>query len=307
MPFFVHRFISDFAMLTQQECIGSDLIYSLTPASMLTVMDRVPICFIEDVLLQLERLQVSSYGKFPQYPSIWGKVAARKCFRISATLAVFLVSKKEAVFYVTSNNKFVPLGDLEEFTVEVIQIYKSGQPTKDCYPMTKANLQLLQKHLRRGYPCGLTFDANFSGVALVEQLCLAPSRLTELQILNCQLLPTEILTQNINRGTLRCLLCSNGVHVTNEFFPVLLRFVASEQFEKLNFDSSSGPVSSRICLMGVINAFLSTPRRKKFSFVIPRLYEDCCSHLTTEDVQERVSVHFHPTKPLFYIYPSTIL
>uniref|UniRef100_A0A1I7YXB7 Glycosyltransferase family 1 protein n=1 Tax=Steinernema glaseri TaxID=37863 RepID=A0A1I7YXB7_9BILA len=273
-------------------------------------MDRVPLRFIEEVLLLLDSIPYW-IRKTLHYPSTWGKVAARRGVKEQVRVNVYL--SQEPVFSLWTShagtNMPVPLEDLEQFVIRDIFIYKENRVWREeRHPLNKKNFQLLQRHLRRGYPCYLALHANFSGISYLEQLCLAPSRVTHFSFDGLDPfdlpLPTEILTQNIDRGALRCLVCSNGVHVTNEFFPVILRFVASEQFEHLMFASSSGPVSSKVFLEGAIDAFLSRPRRKQFWFVISERYRDICGRLMGEDVREEVGVEFRRTRTLLSVCPA---
>uniref|UniRef100_A0A1I8AC27 Proteasome assembly chaperone 1 n=1 Tax=Steinernema glaseri TaxID=37863 RepID=A0A1I8AC27_9BILA len=257
-------------------------------------MDRVPLLFVQEVLLLLDRTH-NLYRNIPQYPSTWGSVADRRGVKRHTCVTVYL--RKNPVFSIWTSRTAVPvpvpLKYLDHYPVEEIQISKkSEQGMRICHPMTKANLQLLQRHFRRGHPCELTVCANFIGVAPVEQLFSTLSRLTELYLHNRKAVPMEILTQSIHRGTLSRLICSIDVHVSEEFLPVLLRFVASEQFEVLAIASSSGPVSSEVFLKEAIDAFLSRPRRKKFSFFILERHRDLCGRLTEEDVREKVKVVF---------------
>uniref|UniRef100_A0A1I7YX95 Mab-21 domain-containing protein n=1 Tax=Steinernema glaseri TaxID=37863 RepID=A0A1I7YX95_9BILA len=266
-------------------------------------MDRVPLCFIEEVLLLLEIQKPLFSCDTLQYPSTWGRVSASKGVREQAVLDVYFESNKEPFFEVFSSGP-VPLEDLDQYVLRRIAIREeSGVLTEDRHPLNKENFQLWRRHLRKGHPCTLALLANFSGVSLVEQLCLAPSRVTNFYFSRHLPLPTKLLTQSIHRGTLRWLICSS-VHVTKEIFPVLLRFVASEPFEKFKLTCSTGPVSSRVVLEGAIDAFLSRPRRKQLSFVISERYRDFCGRLTGEDLREKVEVEFRCTRTLLHVCPS---
>uniref|UniRef100_A0A1I8AKX5 FBD domain-containing protein n=1 Tax=Steinernema glaseri TaxID=37863 RepID=A0A1I8AKX5_9BILA len=272
----------------------------ISASSFQIAMDRVPRRFIEEVLLHLEYLFAPR--KLPKYPSTWGRVAAKKGARKLAHLEVFL--EPEKVFYLKScREKPLPFEDLDQFVLEGIAIHKEGGWKKeDRHPMTKANFQLLKKHLRKGHPCYLDLFADFKSSPLVEKLCLAPSRVSSFYLGKANVaLPTERLTRIIHRGTLSCLTCYD-VRVTKEFFPVLLRFVASEKFEKLSIASSSGPVSNEVFLKGVIDAFLSRPRKMHFSFVISKRYRNICGRLTGEVLREKIEVDFQHTRTLLSMH-----
>uniref|UniRef100_A0A1I8A4F8 Uncharacterized protein n=1 Tax=Steinernema glaseri TaxID=37863 RepID=A0A1I8A4F8_9BILA len=261
-------------------------------------MDRVPLRFVEEVLLQLDT-------KDSLYPSFWGKVAERKRPRKHARILVYFEPNTEGRFSVRSTTSLRPvaLEDLDQFVLVSIHIREGfGQRTEGQYPLTKSNLKLLQRHLRRGHPCDLSLFEDLERASLVEQLCLAPSRLTRIYLFKHQPLPTAILTRNIELGTLRSLNCPSGVIVTQEVVPAVLRFVASENFKSLLLPQMSGEASKESFVKGVIDAFLSRPRRQKFEFNVSERYKRVCAPLAGEGMRGKVYVNFNSAKNLLQIY-----
>uniref|UniRef100_A0A1I8ACL2 Glycerophosphodiester phosphodiesterase n=1 Tax=Steinernema glaseri TaxID=37863 RepID=A0A1I8ACL2_9BILA len=250
-------------------------------------MDRVPLLFIEEVLLQLDSTPYW-IRKTLHYPSTWGKIAAKRGVKEQARVNLYL--RQEPVFSIwsfhTGIKTPVPFEDLDQFVLEGVTISKEEGQGR---PLTKANLQLLQRHLRRGYPCSLILKADFRGT-IAEQLCLAAPQVVSIQM-NSQVSPSvEILTRSIERGTLRTLWCTSAVRLTKKLFPVLLKLVASEQFKFLRIARSSGAISNEACLTGVINALLGRPRRQKFTFYVAQRYENLCSRLVGDDVRVNVEI-----------------
>uniref|UniRef100_A0A1I8A507 FTH domain-containing protein n=1 Tax=Steinernema glaseri TaxID=37863 RepID=A0A1I8A507_9BILA len=251
-------------------------------------MDRVPLRFIEEVLFCVERRPYWT-REIPKYPSIWGRVAEREGIRNTAKIHVHFSRNNEAIFSVlsTSTGEETPvaLEDLQQFVLEIIEIDEA---------------MIIE---------GMHLDANiddFSGVPLVERFCLTPSRVTEIRLDKRLPLPIELLTRSIEQGTLRRLECEFSVHVTEELFQVLLRFVASERFQRLSFYRSSGPVSNETFLRGAIDVFLSRKRRQIFKIHVPELYHNVCKRLTEGDTWENVEVHFLPTRNLLRIASNVL-
>uniref|UniRef100_A0A1I8A4Z9 Mitochondrial ribonuclease P protein 1 n=1 Tax=Steinernema glaseri TaxID=37863 RepID=A0A1I8A4Z9_9BILA len=258
-------------------------------------MDRVPILFIKEVLLQLE--QPCHVKEIPQYPSTWGKVASRKVVRKPAELEVYYAANKEPVFFLRTSGPSSPLAleDLEQFALESIAIRKKRY-FDDIYtlpyPLTKANIQLLQKHLQRGHPCRL-LSVDVNGLPLLKQLCcLAPSRITHIYVKKNQPLPTEVLTQSVERGTLCHLNCAYSINMTQDTFMVLKKFVASKNFDSLILTTFHGSLSEVTFIEGVVDAFLSRPRRQQFNFFASEHYEKLCGLLEEQAKQDKVDVYY---------------
>uniref|UniRef100_A0A1I8A5Y8 Uncharacterized protein n=1 Tax=Steinernema glaseri TaxID=37863 RepID=A0A1I8A5Y8_9BILA len=265
-------------------------------------MDSVPILFIEEVLFQLE--QPSHVKEIPRYPWTWGRVADRKVVKKKVTIVIYQEPNKESSFRLEPANAPIivlepapPLENLEQFALETITIYNKrrferADTRNRRYPLNQENFQLLQRHFRRGHPCDLSLFADFQGAPLVNQLCLAPSRVTKI-FLNNETLPTDILTRSIERGTLRNLTC-NATRLTQELFPVVFKFVASENFRSLIFSQLHGEVSNETFVEGLVDAFLSGPRRQLFHFFVNERYRNLFGRLKGKDMWKKVDFHCSP-------------
>uniref|UniRef100_A0A1I7Z2N1 Glyco_tran_10_N domain-containing protein n=1 Tax=Steinernema glaseri TaxID=37863 RepID=A0A1I7Z2N1_9BILA len=69
------------------------------------------------------------------------------------------------------------------------------------------------------------------------------------------------------------------VRITKKLFPFLLRFVSSESAEYLRLTRSSGAVSNRTYLKGVLDALQSSSRRQKFNFHVAKRDLSFCLRL----------------------------
>uniref|UniRef100_A0A1I8ADC5 RNA-directed DNA polymerase-like protein n=1 Tax=Steinernema glaseri TaxID=37863 RepID=A0A1I8ADC5_9BILA len=228
-------------------------------------MDRVPIRFIEEVVLQL----VDNYCFMDrEYPSIWGRVAS-KLTRKKAYLHLYLKSKEQAYFYVDDyDRKQVELDRIGQFIIVNIKVEDKKNKGWDIFnppkfhPLTKKNFQLLQNLIRKPFPCFLGFDFQTDPIhPLVQRLCLAIPRVVKLYFNSQVPLSMDILTRSIERGTLSDLSCHTDV--TKETLPVLLRFMASEKMNELMVFRSRGcsqSVSYETLFDAVVDAILNKER-----------------------------------------------
>uniref|UniRef100_A0A1I7ZSN3 EAL domain-containing protein n=1 Tax=Steinernema glaseri TaxID=37863 RepID=A0A1I7ZSN3_9BILA len=259
-------------------------------------MDRVPILFIEEVMLQFELIP-----SFLEGTPLWASIADSKRSRKGVFLYVYLVNDKEAVFSVLNFAFPEPLVNLVQFGISYITIMdgNKGMLTDSRFHLlTKTNFKLLRNCLRRGHPCTMHFDViQRKNHPLVQKLCWAASRITKISFSGQTCLPIEALTRILERGTLRVLESSNFFNVTHEALPFLLKFVASEHMTYFCIDiATNSPVSYNALLSGVVDAFLSVERGRRF-----RLEVDCgtsgiCERLGELVMEGKVSIVYSSIK-----------
>uniref|UniRef100_A0A1I7ZQN5 F-box domain-containing protein n=1 Tax=Steinernema glaseri TaxID=37863 RepID=A0A1I7ZQN5_9BILA len=236
-------------------------------------MDRVPNCFIEEVLLLLdyERYGCSGDAEVKRLPSIWGQIVNSKRPKEYARLDVYLRNDKEAFFLVWNRGKFLKLPNLEQFTISQMFIWDGHEGVSDgsvYHPLKETNFKLLRRQLARGHAFTMCLESKGSH-ALVDRLRLVPPRIVELKVFNLLPSSVEALTRSVDRGTLRSLESFGCLTVTHEHLQVLLNFVASEQLEHFSFKISvRSPVSYSAVLTEVVNAFLSRNRAHRFKFIV---------------------------------------
>uniref|UniRef100_A0A1I8A5W2 BTB domain-containing protein n=1 Tax=Steinernema glaseri TaxID=37863 RepID=A0A1I8A5W2_9BILA len=202
-------------------------------------MNRVPIIFIEEVILQIER-GAGWTGKLHEtylLSSNWGRIACSKMFAPKAGLNIEFKPNKEAVFSIISSyGEPVALEDLGEVLFEHIII--GNRIDRHIHPLTDTNLKLLQKHFRKGYPCEVSVWNKYYNQPLIKKLCLAPSRITLLKFVASE----KLLSLDI------CIL-------------------------------EGSPVSYETLLNGLIDALLSKESEDDFSFYTYEGYEGLCDRL----------------------------
>uniref|UniRef100_A0A1I7ZWX8 Uncharacterized protein n=1 Tax=Steinernema glaseri TaxID=37863 RepID=A0A1I7ZWX8_9BILA len=236
-------------------------------------MDRVPICFIEEVLLQIsyKLCGPTSHGEHHKLPCIWGRIAKRKPVKETVGLHLCFVSEKEAHWNVWRHktSESVPLANLGHFTISHIVIWgRSMEGYRRCDLLTETNFKVLRKYLRTGLSCIIIFSAKKRcDHPLVRKLCLAPTRVTRIELFKPTPIQLEILTQSVTRGTLRSFEFPFHLNVTNELLHVLLEFVASVQIEEFSlYVALKSPISYETVLSRVAEAFLSRERAQRFKF-----------------------------------------
>uniref|UniRef100_A0A1I8ACU5 Tudor domain-containing protein n=1 Tax=Steinernema glaseri TaxID=37863 RepID=A0A1I8ACU5_9BILA len=267
-------------------------------------MDRVPICFIEEVVLQLEK---TPYSKDRKYPSIWGEVANKKLTRERAYLHLYLKSKEQAYFCVyDGNNEQLELDRIGQFVFVDIKVtddldedWNTGELPK-YHPLTKKNFQLLQNVILKPFPCSLELYLHTNPThPLVQRLFLAIPRVAEVRLKSQVPLSMDTVTQSIERGTLKYFSCYYiDIYLTHEMLSVFLRFVASEQMNQFEITlSDDSPVSYEALLNGVIDAVL---RRKRGCRIgVDKRYGHLCARL--EEETARVKVLYDPDDNCLYV------
>uniref|UniRef100_A0A1I8ABJ3 DUF3786 domain-containing protein n=1 Tax=Steinernema glaseri TaxID=37863 RepID=A0A1I8ABJ3_9BILA len=224
-------------------------------------MDRVPIRFIQEVLLQLEENQFLD-TQDRKYPSIWAEVANKKRTREGADLLIYLTFEEEVLFCVFDDDGPVELDRIGQFVLDNVFVEDLGEQEEhdwiweieELYPVTKKNFHLLHSLIRKPFPCHLEFNFQTDPIdPLVQRLCLAIPWVAGLRLNSQMPLSMDILTRSVERGTLKYLFCH--VDVTVLLLPVLLRFVASEKMDKFEATpSDDSPISYEALLNGVIDA-----------------------------------------------------
>uniref|UniRef100_A0A1I7YKN9 FBD domain-containing protein n=1 Tax=Steinernema glaseri TaxID=37863 RepID=A0A1I7YKN9_9BILA len=253
-------------------------------------MDAVPVCFIEEVVLQLERLNNSIKGpqEVSKLSSIWGRITKL------AVLEVYLSRRKLAVFSLKCDEEPVAVEELGQITIQRIEILDNIGYELDCHPLTKANFELLRKSPWRNYPCELSIrysGANYHPV--VDQLCLMPSRVTKFKVFSYITLPRKPLARIMENGNLRSFECYSGLYLTADLLPLLLKFVASKDLSHFTVViGKSSPVSCETFINGMIDAFLSRERTKPFRFCVGERYEHLCGRFTGTSMAEKVEASF---------------
>uniref|UniRef100_A0A1I7ZAR6 Maelstrom domain-containing protein n=1 Tax=Steinernema glaseri TaxID=37863 RepID=A0A1I7ZAR6_9BILA len=254
-------------------------------------MDRVPICFIEEVLLQLED---TPRFKNRKYPSIWGEVADKKLTRKNADLHIYLESKEKVFFCVYDDDGPVGLDRIGQFVLENIEFEDildedwNATELPKFHPLTKKNFQRLHNVFRKPFPCSLELDFQTDPIhPLVQRLCLAIPRVAELRLASQVPLCMDILTRSIERGTLRFLCCQ--VDVTQEMLPVLLKFVTSEKMDKFEAKpSDDSPISYETLLNVIVDAVLT--RKRGCRVLVADRCRHLCDRLNEEVMREKVKV-----------------
>uniref|UniRef100_A0A1I7ZFG2 F-box domain-containing protein n=1 Tax=Steinernema glaseri TaxID=37863 RepID=A0A1I7ZFG2_9BILA len=249
-----------------------------------TAMDAVPVCFIKEVVLLLER--GTSYIRGPQevakLSSLWGRISNL------AVLKVYLSSNGQAVFTVDLDDR--PLvWKLEDFKLEQrvfrrIELWNDEGHAlfhMDCHPFTEETFKLLRSSHWRDYPCEIAIrytEENYQ--PLVDQLCLMPSRVTTLRICSDVRLPMQLLTRIMTSGNLRTFYCHSRLHLPAELLPLLLKFIASKELNHFTAVlERNSPVPCEILITETIDAFLSRERTKPFRFCVGERYEHLCGRL----------------------------
>uniref|UniRef100_A0A1I8AEF7 F-box domain-containing protein n=1 Tax=Steinernema glaseri TaxID=37863 RepID=A0A1I8AEF7_9BILA len=261
-------------------------------------MDCVPICFIEEVLLQLEENQFYLICKFS---SIWGEITDKELSRGRAYLHLYIESKGKAYFCVDdAHQKSVELDRIGQFVITYIDVEDvDGQEDEEdwnwllskLHPLTKKNFQLLLNFIRKPFPCYLALDFQTDPIhPLVQRLCLDLPRIAELVLLSQGSLSMDILTRSIERGTLSNLFCY--INVTQKVLPALFKFVAFEKMEELYVDHSDDcPVSYETLLNGIIDAVQSRKRGCRIS--VDERYRHLCARLEEETARQKVTVRYY--------------
>uniref|UniRef100_A0A1I7ZQ87 Rad60-SLD domain-containing protein n=2 Tax=Steinernema glaseri TaxID=37863 RepID=A0A1I7ZQ87_9BILA len=236
-------------------------------------MDRVPVAFIEEVLLMID--YVSHWvkaGEAKKLSSNWGEMAKRKSSKKEVRLNVYLTNDKEAVFSVTHYYRNVPLVDLDKVIVDnmCVKDGEEAEAEEQYHPLTEANFQLLRRHLSRGNPCTIELECKErQRHPLLQQLCLAPTRLSRIRLFHEMPIPVEALTRSVKRGTLRWFGSDSSLKITPEVHSALLKFVASNQMDHMSFEvQEDSPVSYETLLAGVVYAFLSGQKTEGFHFFV---------------------------------------
>uniref|UniRef100_A0A1I8ADV9 Mini-chromosome maintenance complex-binding protein n=1 Tax=Steinernema glaseri TaxID=37863 RepID=A0A1I8ADV9_9BILA len=222
-------------------------------------MDRVPICFIEEVLLQLADTPRFMDRK---YPSMWGEVADMKLAREKADLYIYLESKEQAYFCVDDDDGPVELDCIGQFVFVKIRVTDdrdddfNTRELPEFHPLTEKNFKLLHNVIRKPFPSDLDLDfLTYPIHPLVQRLCMAIPRVAKLDLSSQGPLSMDTLTRSIERETLSHLSCYIDMHVTKEMLPVLLRFAAFEKMKKFQITiSEDSPVSYKALCNEVISA-----------------------------------------------------
>uniref|UniRef100_A0A1I7ZAL0 FBD domain-containing protein n=1 Tax=Steinernema glaseri TaxID=37863 RepID=A0A1I7ZAL0_9BILA len=287
-----------------EECIAAKRSFKLRPTTVLNsrrphcAMDRVPILFIEEVLLQLDdECPWKTDNDASKFPSIWGRVHDIQRSKKHIYLSVYVFSDKEAVFSVSNFGTSDPLVNLEQFCLKSIRVHEGHQTMADDsshHPLTEANFKVLWKQLAQGrvYSISLEVDEHRSH-PLVNRLISAPPRFVKFEAF--KLLPSSIeaLTRSVEIGILRSFRCYRRLNLTHDLLPVLLKFVASEKMEKFLCNiENNGPVSYNTLLKGVVDAFLSRKRTYRFNFQVDRGTKDICERLREVGRRKKVKIEY---------------
>uniref|UniRef100_A0A1I7ZWV7 NAD(P)-bd_dom domain-containing protein n=1 Tax=Steinernema glaseri TaxID=37863 RepID=A0A1I7ZWV7_9BILA len=128
---------------------------------------------------------------------------------------------------------------------------------------------------------------------LVQKLCLAPTRLATIEVDSHTPFSIEVLARSVERGTLRGFTTYDYIYLTDEILAILLKFVASVQMTRFEFNiKRKSPISYKTFLEGVIDAFLSRERAKRFQFCVDPRTEKLCERLREVVEQNKVNIEY---------------
>uniref|UniRef100_A0A1I7ZRH1 NIN-like protein n=1 Tax=Steinernema glaseri TaxID=37863 RepID=A0A1I7ZRH1_9BILA len=238
-------------------------------------MDKVSRLFIQEVILQLDH----EANTMKWLSTTWGQIAKSRWLKEEVRLNVYSTDDSEPVFSfnstITNYRMPVDLDDMDEFIIRKIAIKGVKEETNatpffnpGCLPLTEKNLNLLREHLSYGWPVKVGVQEHKEH-HLVQQLCLVPARVTDLAIDSMESFKMEALTRNVERGTLRSFHCFSHLNITQDLLSVLWKIVASEKMKGLLlFVSQSCPFYYETILADIVDAFLSTERRERFTFEV---------------------------------------
>uniref|UniRef100_A0A1I7YXE0 F-box domain-containing protein n=1 Tax=Steinernema glaseri TaxID=37863 RepID=A0A1I7YXE0_9BILA len=260
-------------------------------------MDRVPLRFTEEVLLQLEmeeskrRNLKRKLQAIRTLASIWSGIANRP--RKYANLKIYF-DPHEVVFYLESDRKPVALEDLGSIVIDEFLI--SDNRPRDglhCDPLTESSLKQLKKLLRRGNPCELSVYCR-NEHPLLQQLCLAPARVTKLK---CFYFPItcreEVFVRILERRTLGSFAFWRETFLTPELLRLLLAFLPTREFHHLSIAvTTDSSVSIQTLTNELIDTVLSMEGRRRCIFWAGGRNFQLCSRRFGDGVQSNVRLMY---------------
>uniref|UniRef100_A0A1I7YHN8 UDENN domain-containing protein n=1 Tax=Steinernema glaseri TaxID=37863 RepID=A0A1I7YHN8_9BILA len=255
-------------------------------------MDRVPLCFINEVLLHLEG---EPLHRIPELPSVWGEISDDKPVKHKVILNICVAPNGMTFFCIDHQNSYgyyvIPLTYLHLFTIEVIVLQERQRIGGNYQLLTERIFTLLQEHLQKPHvACCLMFGLQkINDYPLLAQLCITPPRITRIHLKASLPFVIKPLARSIERGTLRHFSCKVPLQITKEIVTFLSTFLTFEKFQYLKLTrAADSPVPYDDLLQGLVDGFANRERSRKSEFYVKSSSEELCEGLVKADMQGTV-------------------
>uniref|UniRef100_A0A1I8ADF6 F-box domain-containing protein n=1 Tax=Steinernema glaseri TaxID=37863 RepID=A0A1I8ADF6_9BILA len=262
-------------------------------------MDRVPNCFIKEVLVQLDYERECWFGwsrRLRELPLIWGQIANSKPFKKSACLQVYFMNDREAVFTATTflnSTHHLTVVNLQQYYFKHIYIEDGAEEMAAYpryYPLTKKNFDLLRKLLSIGHSCTLILKfRKHQNHTLLQQLLSIPSRIEDVELYDQLPSTVKALTPLIERGTLRRLYCHAA---KNDSLTVLYKFMTFKGLHSFHLElEDRRPSTYKEVLRKMIDTLLY-PKRYNYRLSMYASYRKLFRRITTKKMRQQLNVSF---------------